>query len=67
MGVAGSKEGVQAIKDGKMLSSCAQEPLTMGKVAVEKVYDFISGKPVEKDVRVPVKLVTKENADDYLK
>ena len=67
MGVAGSKEGVQAIKDGKMLSSCAQEPLTMGKVAVEKVYDFISGKLVEKDVRVPVKLVTKENADDYLK
>ena len=67
MGVAGSKEGVQAIKDGKMLSSCAQEPLTMGKVAVEKVYDFISGIPVEKDVRVPVKLVTKENADDYLK
>jgi ribose transport system substrate-binding protein len=67
LGVAGSKEGAQAIKDGKMLSSCAQEPLTMGKAAVEKAYDFISGKPVEKDVRVPVKLVTKENADEYLK
>jgi ABC-type sugar transport system substrate-binding protein len=67
MGVAGSKEGAQAIKDGKMFSSCAQEPLTMGKVAVEKAYDYISGKPVEKNVRVPVKLVTKENADDYLK
>jgi ABC-type sugar transport system substrate-binding protein len=67
MGVAGSKEGAQAIKDGKMLSSCAQEPLTMGKVAVDKAYDFIAGKPVEKDVRVPVKLVTNENADEYLK
>ena len=67
LGVAGSKEGAQAIKDGKMLSSCAQEPLTMGKVAVDKAYDFIAGKPVEKDVRVPVKLVTKENADEYLK
>jgi ribose transport system substrate-binding protein len=67
MGVAGSKEGAQAIKDGKMLSSCAQEPLTMGKIAVDKAYDFIAGKPVEKDVRVPVKLVTRENADEYLK
>ncbi len=67
MGVAGSKEGAQAIKDGKMLSTCAQEPLTMGKVAVDKAYDFIAGKTVEKDVRVPVKLVTKENADEYLK
>lgn len=67
MGVAGSKDGAQAIKDGKMLSSCAQEPLTMGKVAVDKVYDFIAGKTIEKDVRVPVKLVTKENAEEYLK
>ena len=67
LGVAGSKEGAQAIKDGKMLSSCAQEPLSMGKAAVEKVYDFIAGKPVEKEVRVPVKLVTKENAEEYLK
>jgi ribose transport system substrate-binding protein len=66
MGVAGSKEGAQAIKDGKMLSSCAQEPLTMGKVAVDKAYDFIAGKTVEKDVRIPVKLVTKENAEEYL-
>jgi ribose transport system substrate-binding protein len=66
-GVAGSKEGAQAIKDGKMLSSCAQEPLEMGRVAVEKAYDFISGKMVEKEVRVPVKLVTLENADTYLK
>jgi ABC-type sugar transport system substrate-binding protein len=50
-----------------MLSSCAQEPLTMGKVAVDKAYDFIAGKTIEKDMRVPVKLVSKENADEYLK
>jgi len=67
LGVAGSKEGAQAIKDGKMLSTCAQEPLEMGRIAVEKAYDYIAGKSVEKDVRVPVKLVTQENADLYLK
>jgi ribose transport system substrate-binding protein len=67
LGVAGSKEGAQAIKDGRMLSSCAQEPLTMGQVAVDKAYDYINGKPVEKDVRVQVKLVTKDNVEEYLK
>jgi ABC-type sugar transport system substrate-binding protein len=36
-------------------------------VAVEKAYDHLAGKAVEKDVRVPVKLVKKENADQYLK
>ncbi len=67
LGIAGSKEGAQAIKDGKMLSTCAQEPMEIGRVTVDKAYDFIAGKKVEKDVRVPVKLVTKDNADDYIK
>jgi ribose transport system substrate-binding protein len=67
LGVAGSREGAQAIKEGKMHSSCAQNPKEMGRVAVEKAYDHLAGKAVEKDVRVPVKLVKKENADQYLK
>ena len=66
-GVAGSVEGVEAIKEGKLLSTCAQLPAEMGRVAVEKAYDALAGKPVEKDVRVPVKLVTKANASDFLR
>jgi ribose transport system substrate-binding protein len=65
-GIAGSREGVQAIKDGRMLSSCAQVPAEMGRIAVEKAYDALAGRKVDRDVRVPVKLVTKANADEYL-
>ena len=66
LGVAGSREGAQAIEAGKLHSSCAQMPIEMGRVAVEKAYDHLAGKPVEKDVRVPVKLVTKANAGQFL-
>lgn len=66
-GVAGSREGAQAIKDGKMLSSCAQMPSVIGATAVQVAYDHLAGKPVEKNVVVPVKLVTKANADEFLK
>jgi len=34
---------------------------------LEKAYDYLAGKKVEKDIRVPVKLVTKANADQFLK
>jgi ribose transport system substrate-binding protein len=66
LGVAGSREGAQAIEAGKLHSSCAQMPMEMGRVAVESAYDHLAGKPVEKDIRVPVKLVTKENADQFV-
>ena len=67
LGVAGSREGAQAIKDGKLHSSCAQRPREMGAVAVAKAYECLAGHSVEKDVRVPVELVTAANADRYLK
>jgi len=66
LGVAGSREGAQAIEDGKLHSSCAQMPAEMGRVAVEKAYDHLDGKPVEKNIQVPVKLVTKANAAEFL-
>jgi ABC-type sugar transport system substrate-binding protein len=50
-----------------MLSSCAQMPHEIGRVAVEKAYDALAGRKVDPIVRVPVKLVTKANADDFLK
>lgn len=66
LGIAGSREGAQAIRDGRMLSSCAQVPAEIGRVAVEKAYDALAGRKVEKTVRVPVTLVTKANADAFL-
>lgn len=65
--VDGSQEGVRAIQAGKLHSTSAQFPKEIGKVAAEKAYDHLAGKPVEKDIKVPVKLITRENAAEFLK
>jgi ribose transport system substrate-binding protein len=65
--VDGSREAAAAIKEGKIYSTSAQFPKEIGRVAAEKAYEHLAGKKVEKDIRIPVKLVTKENADEFLK
>jgi ribose transport system substrate-binding protein len=65
--VDGSREGVAAIMAGKLHSSSAQFPKQMGRIAAETIYEHLAGKPVPKDIKIPVKLITKENADDFLK
>jgi ribose transport system substrate-binding protein len=64
--VDGSAEGVAAIKAGKLLSSSAQFPKEIGRIAAERMYEHLEGKTVEKDIKVRVELVTKENADSFL-
>ena len=65
--VDGSREGATAIRAGKLHSTSAQFPKEIGRVAAEKAYDHIDGKAVEKEIKIPVKLITKENADEFLK
>jgi len=64
--VDGSQEGIAAIKTGRLHSTSAQFPKEIGRVAAESVYEHFGGKPVDKDIKIPVKLITAENADEYL-
>jgi ribose transport system substrate-binding protein len=64
--VDGSREGVAAIKAGKLLSTSAQFPKEIGRRAAEKMYEHLVGKPVEKDIKVPVELIRKDNAESFL-
>jgi ribose transport system substrate-binding protein len=64
--VDGSREAAAYIRDGKIHSSSAQFPKEIGRVAAGKAYDHLEGKSVEKDIRIPVKLVTRENAAEFL-
>lgn len=64
--VDGSREGVAAIKAGKLLSTSAQFPKEIGRRAAEKMYEHLAGTPVEKDIKVPVELIRKDNADSFL-
>jgi ribose transport system substrate-binding protein len=60
--VDGSREGAAAVLTGKLYSTSAQFPREIGRIAAEKAYEHLAGKPVEKNIVVPVKLITKENA-----
>lgn len=64
--VDGSKEGVLAIKAGKLHSTSAQFPRAIGRTAAEQFYAALAGTVVPKDVKIPVKLVSAENADEFL-
>jgi ribose transport system substrate-binding protein len=64
--VDGSREGAAAILSGKLHSSSAQFPSEIGRLAAEAAYQHLAGKPVAKDVIVPVKLITKDNAASIL-
>jgi ribose transport system substrate-binding protein len=64
--VDGSAEGIAAIKAGKLLSSSAQFPKEIGRIAADRMYEHLSGRPVEKDIKVRVELITSENVDAFL-
>ena len=65
--VDGAPEALAAIQSGKMLSTSAQFPGEIGKTAAEVAYQHLDGKPVEKDVKVRVELITKNNVGSFLK
>lgn len=65
--VDGSREALAAIKAGKLLGSSAQFPKELGRIAAEKAYEHLAGKPVEKEVKIPVKFISAENVDEFPK
>ena len=60
--VDGSRQGAAAILAGKLDASVARYSREIGRLAAEKAYAHLAGQDVEKDVKVPVGLITKENA-----
>ena len=64
--VDGSQAGIKAILSGKLHSTSAQFPREIGQIAAQKMLAHQRGEPVEKDVKVRVELITKENAEQFL-
>ena len=67
VGFDAGKEAVRAVKSGSISAVIAQYPANMGKQAVEAAIKAIRGEPVPKLIDTGTKLVTKENADEFLK
>lgn len=64
-GVDGSPDSKVLIKEGQMKASAAQFPSEIGRKVADAVYKLLNGEQVEKNILVPVELITKENVDEF--
>lgn len=68
VGVDGSPDGAEALKSNGSLfeATPAQDPYAMAKKAVEVGYGIMKGKkPEQETILIPVKLITRENVNEY--
>ncbi|HOK43476.1 MAG TPA: sugar ABC transporter substrate-binding protein [Thermoclostridium caenicola] len=64
-GIDGSPDGKMMIKEGYLEGTSAQYPHQMGKIAAEVAYAYLNGEEIERNIVVPVTLITKENLDEF--
>lgn len=66
IGFDGTPNGLDALKNGKMLANVAQQPYQIGYQAVEAAYKTKQGEKVEKRIDTGVNVVTKENVEEEI-
>ncbi|MFE7533023.1 substrate-binding domain-containing protein [Streptomyces rhizosphaericola] len=65
VGFDGTPDGLKAVGAGTLYASVAQQPSELGRIAVRNAVKAAKGDTVEKTVKVPVKVVTRENVADF--
>ncbi|MGW1435304.1 ABC transporter permease/substrate-binding protein [Streptomyces griseus] len=65
VGFDGTPDGLKAVEAGTLYASVAQQPAEMGKIAVQNAVKAAKDEKVESTVKVPVKVVTRENVADF--
>ncbi len=65
VGFDGTPDGLKAVRAGTLYASVAQQPSELGRIAVRNALRAAEGEKVEKMVKVPVKVVTKENVAGF--
>ena len=60
VGFDAASEAREAVRQGRMLATVAQYPYDMGKRVVENAVEVLKGNPIQKDVEVPIQLITRE-------
>lgn len=60
-----SAQAIAAIDQGFLVGVVQQDPFLEGKKAVEALVTLAGGGTVEKEIKVPVTIVTKENVDAF--
>ncbi|MFQ6200764.1 substrate-binding domain-containing protein, partial [Streptomyces sp. NPDC000405] len=64
--VDGVKDALEAVRSGTLDATVAQYPYTIGQMGVEACQAAAKGKTLPKNVKAPVELVTKADADKAL-
>ncbi len=64
-GVDASPDSKVLIKEEMMQASVAQFPSEIGGRIAEVIYKLLNGETIEKDVLVPVELITPENVEEF--
>ncbi|MFI2317455.1 transporter [Streptomyces sp. CB00072] len=65
VGFDGTPDGLKAVEAGALYASVAQQPAELGKIAVRNAVKAAKDEKVESTVKVPVKVVTRENVADF--
>ncbi|MFD4629271.1 substrate-binding domain-containing protein [Streptomyces sp. NPDC058284] len=65
VGFDGTPDGLKAVGAGTLYASVAQQPAELGKIAVRNAVRSAQGKKVPGTVKVPVKVVTAKNVQDF--
>lgn len=65
VGFDGTPDGLTAVRNGTLYASVAQQPTQLGRIAVDNALKAVRGKKVEPTVKVPVKVVTKDNVAGF--
>ncbi|MEU3513158.1 substrate-binding domain-containing protein [Streptomyces longwoodensis] len=65
VGFDGTPDGLKAVEQGTLYASVAQQPSQLGRIAVDNALRALDGKEVPATVKVPVKVVTKENVAGF--
>ncbi|SDI67770.1 ribose ABC transporter substrate-binding protein RbsB [Billgrantia gudaonensis] len=60
VGFDGTDDGIEAVKDGKMAATIAQQPARIGELGVATADRLFNGESVESSIPVPLQLITQE-------
>ncbi|MEV5954374.1 substrate-binding domain-containing protein [Streptomyces sp. NPDC051987] len=65
VGFDGTPDGLTAVKNGTLFASVAQQPSQLGKIAVDNALKSIKDQKIPSAIKVPVKVVTKDNVAGF--
>ena len=64
-GVDGSPDAKALISEGMMEATAAQFPTEIGRRAADAIYELLAGRVPERDILIPVELITRENVEEF--